>query len=276
MSNSQADFRLRTRFIIKLGRALHHCGANSVRIEEHLGNVTKMLGLKGSFLVSPTTFTYIFWEDDEMEQFTHTERMQLSDYDLGSLWEIDRLVESMEGDHLDLTSALKKLEELSQSISHYTIWEKCLSCVVTGGAFALLLSPNPLNAVAAALVSFALFLIGQLTGSKPGLKAASTIIHAFTAGVLSVALSATGMALNVPIVILASIIINIPGLALTVALEETSHGHLISGCSRLIDAITTLLKLIFGTLAGIAVANFFVVPSTEPQLALSPLPDLRI
>jgi uncharacterized membrane protein YjjB (DUF3815 family) len=84
------------------------------------------------------------------------------------------------------------------------------------------------------------------------------------------------MALNVPIVILASIIINIPGLALTVALEETSHGHLISGCSRLIDAITTLLKLIFGTLAGIAVANFFVVPSTEPQLALSPLPDLRI
>ena len=68
MSHSSEDYHLRTRFIIKLGRALHRCGANSVRIEEHLGNVTEMLGLHGSFLVSPTTFTYIFWLDDELDQ----------------------------------------------------------------------------------------------------------------------------------------------------------------------------------------------------------------
>jgi len=115
MSHSSEDYRLRIRFVIKLGRALHRCGANSVRIEEHLGNVTEMLGLHGSFLVSPTTFTYIFWLDDELDQFTHIERTELSDYDLGRLWTIDQLVENMENGHVDFESGLQRLEKLEQS-----------------------------------------------------------------------------------------------------------------------------------------------------------------
>ena len=276
MSNSLADFRLQTRFIIKLGRALHHCGANSVRIEEHLGNVTEMLGLHGSFLVSPTTFTYIFWLDDQLDQFTHIERMELSDYDFERLWEIDQLVEGMDNNGFHLKSELSKLEKLSQSKSLYANWEKAISFLVTGGAFAALLSSNLLNAIAASLVSLTLFLINHNISSKRGLKAAAPIIYAFTAGAMSVALAATGLGINVPIVILASIIINIPGLALTVALEEISHGHLISGCSRLVDAIMTLLKLFFGTLAGFAVSNFLCSIPSEPSIALSPLADWRI
>lgn len=276
MSNSHAEFRLRTRFVIKLGRALHHCGANSVRIEKHLGSVTQMLGLHGNFLVSPTTFTYIFWLDDEMDQFTHIERMELSDYDFGRLWEIDQLVENMEHNGFDLETDLEQLEHLCQSKDLYSPWEKALSFLVTGGAFAALLSSNPFNAIAASLVSLTLFFISHTVGSKRGLKPAAPIIYAFTAGAMSVALAATGLGINVPIVILASIIINIPGLALTVSLEEISHGHLISGCSRLVDAIMTLLKLFFGTLAGFAVANFLTILPGEPSLVLSPLPDWRI
>lgn len=188
MSNSHTDFRLRTRFVIKLGRALHHCGATSVRIEEYLGNVTRMLGLHGSFLVSPTTFTYIFWLDDELDQFTHIERMELSNYDFGRLWEIDQLVENMDQNDFDLESDLEKLEPLCQSKDLYSPWEKALSFLVTGGAFAALLSANHLNAIAAALVSLTLFFISHTISSKRGLKAAAPMIHAFTAGAMSVAI----------------------------------------------------------------------------------------
>lgn len=227
MSHSSEDYRLRTRFIIKLGRALHRCGANSVRIEEHLGNVTEMLGLHGSFLVSPTTFTYIFWLDDELDQFTHIERTELSDYDLGRLWTIDQLVENMEDGHVDFESGLQRLEKLEQSPHPTPFLENALASLVTGGAFATLLSANPLDAIAASLISFLLFLIDHFTGSKKGFKPALAITLAFTAGVLAMMFATLGAGINAPIVILASIIIHIPGLALTVALEEISHGHLI-------------------------------------------------
>ena len=276
MSHSSEDYRLRTRFIIKLGRALHRCGANSVRIEEHLGNVTEMLGLHGSFLVSPTTFTYIFWLDDELDQFTHIERTELSDYDLGRLWAIDQLVENMEDGHVDFESGLQKLEKLEQSPPPIPFLENALASLVTGGAFATLLSANPLDAIAASLISSLLFLIHHFTGSKKGFKPALVITLAFTAGVLAMMFATLGAGINAPIVILASIVIHIPGLALTVALEEISHGHLISGCSRLVDGLMTLLKLFFGTLAGIAVVNFISPVPSEPSLLLCPTPDWRI
>jgi len=276
MSLSPEDYRLRTRFIIKLGRALHRCGANSVRIEEHLGNVTGMLGLSGSFLVSPTTFTYIFWLDDELDQFIHIERTELSDYNLGRLWEIDQLVESMEDDLVNFESGLQRLEILGKVGPPTPFIENGLASVVTGGAFATLLSPNPIDAIAAAFISFLLFLIGHITASKKGFKPALPIMLAFTAGALAMLIFSLGVAINAPIVILASIIIHIPGLALTVAMEEISHGHLISGCSRLVDGLMTLLKLFFGTLAGIAVVNFISPALLEPSHHLGRLPDWRI
>ena len=103
-----------------------------------------MLGLHGSFLVSPTTFTYIFWLDDELDQFTHIERMELSDYDLGRLWTIDQLVENMEDGHVDFESGLQRLEKLEQSPPPTPFLENALASLVTGGAFATLLSTNPL------------------------------------------------------------------------------------------------------------------------------------
>lgn len=60
-----------------------------------------MLGLNGSFLISPTTFTFAFWEDDEMDQFIHIERAEPGEINLGQLWEIDRLVESIDGEPLN-------------------------------------------------------------------------------------------------------------------------------------------------------------------------------
>jgi uncharacterized membrane protein YjjP (DUF1212 family) len=60
---------------VKLGIALHECGGTSQRVERHLLNVTRRLGFHGSFLISPTTFTCAFWQDDELDQFVHVERI---------------------------------------------------------------------------------------------------------------------------------------------------------------------------------------------------------
>jgi uncharacterized membrane protein YjjB (DUF3815 family) len=60
--------------------------------------------------------------------------------------------------------------------------------------------------------------------------------------------------INVPLVILSSIIVYIPGLALTLGLSELSARHLISGTARVMDAVMSLFKLYFGAILGIALA----------------------
>jgi uncharacterized membrane protein YjjB (DUF3815 family) len=102
-----------------------------------------------------------------------------------------------------------------------------------------------------------------------------TIIAPFVSGLLASALAALGIGINVPFVILSSIIIYIPGLALTVALTEISARHLISGSSRLVDATMLLLKLFFGAISGIAVADFLFRGNGVVTAFLPPLPDWK-
>lgn len=92
-------------------------------------------------------------------------------------------------------------------------------------------------------------------------------------------IAAAGIAVNPALVVLSSIIIFIPGLALTVSLTEISAGHLISGCSRLVEAIMTLLKLFFGALSGIAMTRFAVgaIPQiADPGIDFPDLPPWRL
>ncbi|YCM43062.1 threonine/serine exporter family protein [Verrucomicrobiaceae bacterium 227] len=273
MSLPPEEFRKRTRFVIKLGRALQECGANSERIERHLTNVCSMLEVQASFLISPTTFTCAFWEEDEMDQFIHIERAEAGEINLGRLWEIDRLVESIDQGNVDFGEALERLQGLLKSPPHHSITLHALSWVLTGASFAILLSPNLLNGLASAIISLLLFVMTRLCSSESW-KPVTQITVAFAAGATAAALD--GWGINPPFVILSSIIVFIPGLSLTVALTEISVGHLISGSSRLVDATMTLLKLFFGTLSGIAVISLIPLAGPAEPLIFPELPAWRV
>ena len=250
-----AEFRKKTRFVVKLGRALHECGTTSQRIEQHLTNVTRLLGLNGSFMISPTTFTCAFWEDDELDQFIHIERVEPAENNLGRLWEIDRLVESIADGRLSFSEGNDRLEPIITAPWNYSLWANALSWALVGGSFAALLSTNAQDTMAATVLSLVLFFITNLGSRHASWSPVITILAPFVAGVLASAVAASGVGINVSFVILSSIIIFIPGLALTVALTEISARHLISGSSRLVDAAMLLVKLFFGAISGVAVAD---------------------
>jgi uncharacterized membrane protein YjjP (DUF1212 family) len=226
-------------------------------------------------MFTPTTFTCAFWQDDDLDQFVHIERVEPAEYNLGRLWEIDRLVETIADGKLGIVEGLEELRRLAGLPPHYSTLGNALSWALCGGSFAALLSPNPLDCAAATLLSLVLYLITRLSATSAGWKPVLTIIAPFASGALASMIALAGVGINAPFVILSSIIIFIPGLALTVALTEISVGHLISGSSRLVDAVMSLLKLFFGAISGLAVVEFlWFGPASAAWLAGS-LPDWR-
>ena len=55
-------------FIILLGKYLHTYGIPSYQIQSYLSEVAKKLGLKGTFMDSPTWINYVFYDDDHQAQ----------------------------------------------------------------------------------------------------------------------------------------------------------------------------------------------------------------
>ncbi len=77
--------------------------------------------------------------------------------------------------------------------------------------------------------------------------------------------------LNQNTVIIASLIVLLPGLALTNAVNELTSQHLVSGTARFAGAVTTVLKLTVGAVIALYLADLL---GLHPEVrALRPQPD---
>ncbi len=249
------EYQKRMQFVIELGRALHQCGASSQRIETHLTNVTHMLDMKGQFLFSPTGFTCVFWREDPYDQQIHIERVSPGDLNLGRLWMIDTMVENVSRGKIALADAMRALAVFAAAPPLYPLCVHGFCWALTGGAFATLLSGYWQDVIASALLSIVTFLLFSLSMRFQRLGSLLTILSPFLSGVVAQWIFSLGIPINVPFVILSSILVFIPGLSLTVAMSEISARQLISGSSRLVEAIMHLLLLLFGAIMGISTAT---------------------
>lgn len=114
-------FKKRRRFLIRLAKTLHQCGTPAYQLEAHLIKISGTLELGGSFLISPTTITCVFWPkgDRENQEHTYITRVQPGDLDLALLARTDQLVEELCSGKRDLDHALIRLEEITHKPHPY-------------------------------------------------------------------------------------------------------------------------------------------------------------
>ena len=80
----------------------------------------------------------------------------------------------------------------------------------------------------------------------------------FLATIITGLLSLVFPELNVGLTIISAIIIFVPGLAITTALEEITSKNLISGTAKLFDSIISLFKQFFGVILGLTCLKFLI------------------
>jgi uncharacterized membrane protein YjjB (DUF3815 family) len=85
---------------------------------------------------------------------------------------------------------------------------------------------------------------------RPRLRLSLEALSALLATVIATIVDVYVVPLTVKVVVLASLIVLMPGLSLTTAVRELSTQHLVSGVARLAGALTTLIKLAFGTVVA--------------------------
>ena len=96
---------------------------------------------------------------------------------------------------------------------------------------------------------------------------------ALTALVLALVAGALWPPLAVAPVVVSSIIVLLPGLTLTLALNELATGHLVSGTARLTGSLMTLRKLGLGVGLGQQLATVLPALAARADAQPVPLPD---
>ncbi|HPY40428.1 MAG TPA: threonine/serine exporter family protein [Thiolinea sp.] len=240
------------RFIIELGTSLHAYGAPSHRLENLLQETTDVLGVEGTFLVTPTTMHFLFRDKASDEEYSHIERVQPNALDLNRLAYTHDLVDQVLAGQVSLEQGLDSLEQIRLRPEPYPRWLMFLAWGVLSASFAAVCGAGLHEVFAACAAGWLAYGLVVLAEHSKRLEEMLEPLAALLIALVSSGVAALGGQFNLPIVILSGIIAFIPGLVLTIGLRELAARHLLSGTTRIMDAGMMMFKLYFGAVFGLA------------------------
>lgn len=268
---SSSEFDDKRRFIIRLGKALHKFGTPAYRMEAHLQTVASFLGIYASFIVTPTSLTFILADNEDHQEYNHMVRVTPGDIDLGALARTDELVDELSSGQRTLSEAIERLDEIVNKPNPYGRFLTFLAFGASSGAFAMLMHTSWNDVFWSTLLGLLVCIFVFWAERSKRVTAMLEPLSALVCALLAPLIAHFDPSINVNLVVLSAVIAFIPGLALTLGFSELAERNLISGTARVMDAVMVLFKLFFGAVLGMALGlklwgvPEFVEPSVMPD-----------
>jgi len=276
MSPPFATAALATRiaFLLELARRLHQYGTAAPRLEVAVHRAARRLGVQADVWSSPTAIIISFAElgqaDEGLAQ-TQVMRLPPGDVNLARLCAADEIADRVIDGNLDLREGFRLLRALGAPDTRRAKITTVLSYGLSAASIAaLFLHSSWVDLLVAGFIGLLIGWITILSATRPRLAVASDAISAMVATTVAIVVSAFVVPLAIKPVVLAALIVLVPGMSLTTAVREVSSGHLVSGMARLGGATATLLKLTFGTVAATQVCAALGIVARD--FTLPPLP----
>jgi uncharacterized membrane protein YjjP (DUF1212 family) len=274
-SDTRAPLRVRIGFVVDLAKRLHEYGTAAPRLEDVINLVSARLGLSCNVLATPTSIVLSFSDperEDDLAEMTQVVRLPPGSVDLKRLCQIDEIADQVIDGRLELAAGRWRLRQFRESQRTSRRMWVVASFAVSAASIAAILETGWKGILTAGLVGAAIGVIERLSMRHPNIAAASEAISALLATLIATLVAVYVTPITVRPVIIASLIVLMPGMTLTTAVRELSSQHLISGTARMMGAVATLLKLTFGTLAATqicALLGLVPVPVAEEALPVS-------
>ena len=264
---------IRLRFLSELARRLHQYGTTTTRLEASVESLSHKLGLDTQIWSSPTGILLSFRDakhpQASEQRVSEVLRLSPGETNLRRLVDTDAIADQVFHGKLTVSEGYEKLRDIEPDrVKGKT--------TVAGFAFAAasvaaVLKSRPTDIVAAAIIGAFTGVLFVYSRRVPHFRPGVEAMAAFLSTLLATLASAYIVPLSLQSVTLAAIVVFLPGLTLTVAVSELSSQHLVAGVARLAGALTVLLKLTFGAVAGSEVANALHVPLRAVRPTASPI-----
>jgi uncharacterized membrane protein YjjP (DUF1212 family) len=271
---STTDYAARLGFVVELAEHLHRYGTTAQRLEGAIDAVATRLGLECEPWSNPTGLILTF--SDPLRppgdgDTTRVIRLPPGDTDLAKLVAADRIADDVLAGRLDLAAGHAALRALDQPPTRRTIAMEWLAFGLASASVAGLLRLPWLDIATAGTTGLLIGALQLLTPGRPQLKEASDAVAALLAGFVALLVASFVGPINLNTVIIASVIVLLPGMSLTSAVNELTSQHLVSGTARFAGALATVMKLTVGVIIALAIGDLL---GLHPHIrALRPQPD---
>ncbi len=271
---TEASFADRIDFLMQLARRLHAYGTTAQRLEGAICAAAERMDLVCDPWSNPTGLLLSFSDAREGRdgaETTRVIRLQPGDIDLRKLCQADAIAERVMRGEIGLHEGSLALKALDREAGQRGRALMVFSGGLTSGSVAAMLHTGWVAILTAACIGWIIGVLNLLGARRPRLAEALDAISALLATLIVFAVAHYLAPMSLQSVVVAAVIVLLPGLSLTNAVSELSSQHLVSGTARFAGAMATLLKLTFGTVAGTQIAHLLGWNPVEPLPVMPPV-----
>jgi uncharacterized membrane protein YjjP (DUF1212 family) len=241
-------------FIVGLGAAMNAASEPVYSVQDRLSRVARAYGARDARISALSTSLMVTLGRGESATLELTTPLSSSPR-LDQIADLHRLLRQAEQAVIDPVEGLRRLEEIREMPPRFGPLAGIAGYAVLTVGICLILHPAPRDVAAAAVFGAIVGALRLATRNQPTLQVLLPVMAAFVIAALTALAVKHDLADPGLRSMIASLVVFLPGVALTTAVLELAAGDMIAGSSRLVWAGVQLMLLAFGILAGIQAAG---------------------
>jgi uncharacterized membrane protein YjjP (DUF1212 family) len=253
----------RMEFLSAMAAALSRYGETADSLETGLQACARTLGVEVAFFSVPTAVFAAYGHGAAM----HTVLLHTRDsaIDLQALSLLDETLLDVTRGHRSAAQGLAEVRLITASPLRFPWYMRVLASGLGAAAISVFLGGGVRELAAAIPVGLAVGALSVLARRVQRLTSLVELLAGFLAALLTLALGHVLPHFHLATVVLAGLILLLPGLSITLGVSELAARHLVSGSARLAGATVSLVSLGLGVAMGYAIfTKFGWVPPVGP------------
>ena len=227
------------------GKIMLESGAETYRVEETICRICYSFGVEeANSFVTPTGIMVSISDDNKT--YSLINRVTSRSVDLNKIDKINDLSRRIQNEKIDLNDILKILKEIDNG-ERYSFTITLIFSALSAGAFSILFGGHFNDFLAATFIGF---IIKFLSAKFQKLSINEFFIDCIGGAVaasLTLLLVIIGFNINIDKTIIGSIMLLVPGLAITNAIRDTIAGDFLAGLTKGCEAFLIAISIAVGT-----------------------------
>lgn len=265
------SFEEKYNLIVKIGNALHKFGCSSLRVETYIQDVAKHIGVTVSCQVTTNTLNYQIEDPKTKERQVILQYIPLGSNNLGKLANLHKELQKAFSEDHDYETITKNIDAVMTKKKIYNEFFIALAYTIIPPSFLALIGASWITFLFSFLTGFISYIITKGVSRFNTSRYTLEFYTAFICSLLGCICKFFVPELDVIELSLASVILYVPGLTISIALEEISFNQFNSGAGFLFNSIMIFLKLFIGVYLGMSLGKFIF--HLEEDVYINELPQ---
>ncbi|HVO31189.1 MAG TPA: threonine/serine exporter family protein [bacterium] len=247
-------------YLLVLGGDLLSFGCPTHRLEDVIRVVSRIEGYHAEVFAVPTGLFLSVAPAEGGTPLFRMIRVKEWGVNLERLAGADRIFNEVIEHKCTLREALDRLHALENKPPPYPFWLRWLAGAAATGAAAVFFRGGPWEVLVAAFGGLVLGLFNPVAAKNPQARLLADFVGGLFAASLAAACTWIRFDLSREVIVLATVIVNVPGMTLTTGLQELATKNLVSGASRLMEAMIIFLSILFGIALIVGIGEMVNTP----------------